>query len=163
MFSKGSKYEPTAAAAPAKAPPSATGETGTGGVPSIISPDLTIVGDLRSEGDLQVDGAVEGDITSRLLTIGQSARVQGALTADTVRVYGRVQGRIEAKSVALASTARVDGDIVHESLSMEAGASVEGRLIRRVAPAAARSSAAMPEPVSSVAASSAAGSGSKAS
>lgn len=142
MFSKGSRYEPTAAGEPEKAPAPVADETPAGGVPSIISPDLTIVGDLRSDGDLQVDGTVEGDISSRSLTIGQSARVQGALSAETVRIYGRVQGRVDAKNVALASTAQVDGDILHESLSMEAGASVEGRLTRRATSAAARPTAA---------------------
>ncbi len=100
------------------------------GVPSIISADLKIVGDLNSGGDLQIDGAVEGDITSRALTIGESAVVRGVLMAETVRIYGSVIGEVKANSVTLSKTARVEGDIVHQSLTMEAGADLIGRLSR---------------------------------
>ncbi|MHA1151903.1 MAG: bactofilin family protein [Alphaproteobacteria bacterium] len=99
-------------------------------MPSIISADLKIVGDLNSGGDLQIDGAVEGDITSRALTIGESAIVRGVLMAETVRIYGSVVGEVRANSVTLSKTARVEGDIVHQSLTMEAGAELIGRLSR---------------------------------
>ncbi len=99
-------------------------------VPSIISADLKIVGDLHSNGDLQVDGAVEGDITSRSLTIGEGAVVRGSLLAENVRVYGAIFGQIKANSVTLAKTAKVEGNIVHQTLSMEAGAILAGNLSR---------------------------------
>ncbi len=100
------------------------------GVPSIISTDLKIVGDLNSGGDLQIDGAVEGDITSRSLTIGESAVVRGVMVAETVHIYGSVIGEVRANSVTLSKTARVEGDIVHQSLTMEAGADLIGKLSR---------------------------------
>ena len=100
------------------------------GVPSIISADLKIVGDLHSNGDLQIDGAVEGDITSRSLTVGESAVVRGSLVAEEVRVYGAVFGQIKANSVTLAKTAKVEGNIVHRALSMESGALLTGNLSR---------------------------------
>ncbi len=100
------------------------------GVPSIISADLKIVGDLHSNGDLQIDGAVEGDITSRSVTVGEGAVVRGSLVAENVRVYGAVFGQIKANSVTLAKTAKVEGNIVHQALSMEAGAALSGNLSR---------------------------------
>ncbi len=100
------------------------------GVPSIISADLKIVGDLNSGGDLQIDGTVEGDITSRSLTIGEGAVVRGVLMAETVRIYGSVIGEVRANSVILSATAKVSGDISHQSLVMEAGADLIGKLSR---------------------------------
>ncbi len=100
------------------------------GVPSIISADLKIVGDLHSNGDLQIDGAVEGDITSQSVTVGEGAVVRGSLVAENVRVYGAVFGQIKANSVTLAKTAKVEGNIVHQALSMEAGAALSGNLSR---------------------------------
>ncbi|MEE8499319.1 MAG: polymer-forming cytoskeletal protein [Kiloniellales bacterium] len=99
-------------------------------MPSIISADLKIVGDLHSGGDLQIDGAVEGDIASRSLTIGESAVVRGVLVAETVRIYGSVIGEVRANSVTLSKTAKVEGDIIHQSLTMEAGAELIGKLSR---------------------------------
>jgi len=95
-------------------------------VPSIISADLRINGDLVCSGDVQVDGWVEGDIQSRNIVIGEGATVQGGLQAETVRVCGIVNGQIKADSVVLEKTARVTGDVLHKSLAMEQGASLEG-------------------------------------
>ncbi len=97
-------------------------------MPSIISADLEIVGDLNSRGDVQIDGSVEGNIRSRSLTVGEGARVKGVLMAEDVRIYGAVLGEVKANSVMLAKTAEVEGDVVHQSISMEAGAALAGKL-----------------------------------
>ena len=112
-------------AAPAGAK-NAPGTGRKGAAPSIISADLQIVGDMSSSGDLQVDGAVQGDIRTSVLTIGETAQIRGAVYADMVRVCGSVIGQIEAKRVELTRTARVTGDIMHEVLSIESGAFLEG-------------------------------------
>jgi cytoskeletal protein CcmA (bactofilin family) len=101
-----------------------------GGVPSIISSDLSIKGNLESDGDIQIDGQVNGDVLSRSVTVGQGARVKGVIRADEVKVSGQVDGEIHAGSVSLLSAARVTGDILHKTLSIEAGASIEGMLKR---------------------------------
>lgn len=100
------------------------------GVPSIISADLRITGNLKSDGDIQVDGHVEGDIDSATLTIGEGAHVKGHISCESVRVCGTVDGAVKAKSVVMAKTARVIGDIIHDSLAIEAGAFIEGNIKR---------------------------------
>ena len=100
------------------------------GVPSIISPDLTILGNLKCSGDVQIDGTVEGDIESRSVVVGEGAKVEGAIFADSVRISGAVNGQVKARSVALDHSAEVAGDIFHESLTMEAGAFLEGGVRR---------------------------------
>jgi cytoskeletal protein CcmA (bactofilin family) len=104
------------------------------GVPSIISADLRITGDLVCSGDVQIDGWVEGDIQSRNITIGEGATVQGALQAESVRICGLVNGEVRADSVVLEKTAKVTGDILHKSLAIEQGAYIEG-MCRRSDPA----------------------------
>jgi len=124
MFSKSSKKpspEPTAPATPPKPAP-----------PSLISADLKIVGDLSSEGEIQVDGVVEGDVRTKTLLVGKTAEVKGEIIAETVRVHGTVNGQIKARSVQLAKTAHVVGDILHEDLAIETGAFLEGHCKRLV-------------------------------
>lgn len=96
------------------------------GMPSIISADLKVIGDLHCAGDIQIEGTVEGDIKSQTVTVGEGAHVSGSIYGQTVRVSGNVKGQIEAKSVTLAKSAQVTGDVVHETLSIEAGAHLEG-------------------------------------
>ncbi len=95
-------------------------------VPSIISADLKITGDLNSNGEIQVDGTIVGHIRTKTLLIGKTANITGEIFADTVRVHGNVNGQIKARSVILAKTAHVIGDILHEDLSIETGAFLEG-------------------------------------
>ncbi|MDH3241381.1 MAG: polymer-forming cytoskeletal protein [Alphaproteobacteria bacterium] len=95
-------------------------------VPSIISANLRIVGDLVSEGDVQVDGVVEGDVRARSLTLSEGAVVKGQIDADEVRIRGTVEGQISAAHVELGRTARVSGDVLHDVLAIEAGAFIDG-------------------------------------
>lgn len=119
MFSKNNK-RPTTPEQPSQAPP------------SIISSDLNIVGDLHSAGEIQIDGTVNGDIRTHALVIGETATVKGEIVADAIRVLGTVNGQIKAKVVKLAASARVVGDILHEDLSIETGAFLEGHCKRMV-------------------------------
>lgn len=148
MFSKDSKSSATPAASHASSgSEGASGANGShastskaSGVPSIISPDLKIVGDLKSNGDIQIDGTIEGDINSRLLTVGEQAVVEGCIVADTVRISGTVKGQIKARMVHLDKAARVSGDVTHETLTMEAGALLEGQ-VKRMEPSSTATAA----------------------
>ena len=103
---------------------------GRNSAPSIISANLHIVGNLKTDGEIQIDGVIEGDVTAQALTIGGSARVSGELTGQEVIVHGQISGKITSKNVRLAKTAKVVGDIFHEVLAIEAGAHIEGQLRR---------------------------------
>lgn len=96
--------------------------------PSLISAGLVITGDLRCNGEIQVDGEVTGDVDCTQLIIGEEAIIKGEVIADTITIRGEVQGRVCGRNVSLAKTARVIGDILHQSLSMEAGAHLEGQV-----------------------------------
>lgn len=102
----------------------------TGVSPSILSVDLRITGDLASEGEIQVDGSVDGDVNCHNLSVGKSGHVQGSVYADDALVRGKIDGQIQAKNVTLTKSAIVIGDILHETLTIEPGAHLEGRCQR---------------------------------
>jgi cytoskeletal protein CcmA (bactofilin family) len=114
----------------AETPRPAAAPSGARGAPSIISSNLHIVGNLKTEGEIQVDGIIDGDVTAVSLTVGAHARIAGELVADDIIVHGQISGKISARQVRLAKTAKVVGDIVHEVLAIEAGAHIEGQLRR---------------------------------
>lgn len=99
--------------------------------PSILSSDLKVVGNLRTAGDIQIEGEVEGDIHAHLLTVGEGATISGEVVADDVIVNGRVIGRVRGLKVRLTSTARVEGDIIHKTIAIESGAHFEGSVQRQ--------------------------------
>jgi cytoskeletal protein CcmA (bactofilin family) len=134
-----------AAASPAVSPlhgqPQGATETYAGPVPveaqSVIGNDLSIEGQsitIRCKGSLRINGNIQADLHSRQLTVGEDAQIQGSIAADVVDVYGRVSGAIMGARVVLHRTALVEGDIHSRSLSIEDGASFDGRS-RKVADA----------------------------
>ena len=97
-------------------------------VPSIISSDVTIKGNISTTGEIQLDGTVEGDVNSNSLTIGEHGTVKGKVTADDVVVKGTVKGSIVGRNIRLEKSAKLTGDLCHQTLSIEAGAYIEGNL-----------------------------------
>ena len=98
---------------------------------SVLSSDLHITGNLKTTGDIQVEGTIEGDIRAHLLTVGESATIKGEVIADDVVVNGRIVGRVRGLKVRLTSTARVEGDIIHKTIAIESGAHFEGSVQRQ--------------------------------
>ncbi|MFC7050639.1 bactofilin family protein [Emcibacter nanhaiensis] len=99
--------------------------------PSIIGSDVTISGDITTLGEIQLDGTVEGDVRSESLTVGEHGSVNGTVVANNVIVKGSISGQIKGRNIRLEKSAKVKGDIMHETLSVEAGAFVEGSLTHR--------------------------------
>ena len=122
------KSAPQAAAASAQE--ARPGAAPAGDVPSIISADMKVVGNLHSNGDIQIDGTVEGDIKSRTLTVGENAHIIGSISAESVNVCGRVTGQVSATSVRIARTANVQGDINYKTLAIEEEAVLDGQIRR---------------------------------
>lgn len=111
---------------------------------SVLSSDLTITGNVKTTGDIQVEGTIEGDIRAHLLTVGESATIRGEIVADDIVVNGRVIGRVRGLKVRLTSTARVEGDIIHKTIAIESGAHFEGSVQRQDDPLATGRSASAP-------------------
>ena len=104
--------------------------------PSQLSSDLLITGNVKTSGDIMVEGQVEGDIRAHLLTLGEGATVKGEIVADDVVIHGRIIGRVRGLKVRLTSTARVEGDIIHKTIAIESGAHFEGSVQRQDDPLA---------------------------
>lgn len=100
---------------------------------SVIGTDLTILGEqitIISQNRLQIDGDVRADVTGKQVTIGREGSVIGTVRAEAVEVHGGVRGAIRAHTVALHATSQVDGEILHQNLSIAAGAQFDGSVKR---------------------------------
>ena len=102
-----------------------------GGAFSYLGSEVTVTGDIVTESELHLDGKVTGDVRCGALTQGESGEVRGNIKAGEARLAGLVDGAVEAAALTLEASARVTGDILYETLSVAAGAEVEGRFKRR--------------------------------
>ncbi len=97
---------------------------------SVISAGLRVIGNLESDEDVEVRGTVEGDITSRSLTVSAGATVKGAITADSVNIAGTVDGEVTADRVMISKTGDMTGDITYKTLAIDEGAAFDGQCRR---------------------------------
>ena len=150
MFTKGKTPEPPMplqpapkpmstdmALAPKRAPASRSG-------PSIISADVKITGKIVSQGELDINGQIEGDVRASALTVGETGAVKGEVVAESVVIRGTVEGRIRARKVQLCTGAKVRGDIFHASLAIEPNAIFEGAVKHAQDPMADQPAAPLP-------------------
>jgi len=101
---------------------------------STLSTDLYIKGNIKTSGDIQIEGEIVGDVRAHLLTVGETARIKGEIVADDVVVNGHVAGTVRGLKVRLTSSARVEGDIIHKTIAIESGAHFEGSVRREEDP-----------------------------
>ena len=100
---------------------------------SFIGPEAVIGGDVTSAAQLHIDGRIDGHVRCATLIQGESGTIAGNIVADEARIAGLVQGTVNAKIVIVEPAGRVTGDVTYETISIAAGARIDGRLARREA------------------------------
>ena len=107
----------------AAAPPPLTAPTSrVSRTEATIGKSVLIKGQIYSQEDLRLDGQVEGtiELPGNRLTIGQSGKVQAAITARAVDVLGTVHGDITAgEKITIRKAANLVGDLKSATISIE--------------------------------------------
>lgn len=109
---------------PAAQPPALNGKPET-----VIGANTSIVGTLKSDGNIRIDGSVEGDIeVLGNLIIGETGRVIASVKAQNVHVSGAVKGEITAmEQLEISPTGKIWGDIITAALHIEPGGLFRGQ------------------------------------
>ena len=94
-----------------------------------VSKNLSFVGLIQGQGDIQIDGRVEGDIVIEgNVLISQEAEVYGTVTADNIYIAGVVDGNAKAKeSLEIKKTGILTGDAVTKTINIETGGTFLGK------------------------------------
>lgn len=99
-------------------------------VPTVVSQDLHFLGNIISDGVIDFDGKIDGNIRCHTLNVRKHGIVNGEVTAEEIFVYGKVKGIIRAKNVYLYASCHIEGVILHESIAIEDGAFIDGKCKR---------------------------------
>jgi cytoskeletal protein CcmA (bactofilin family) len=105
----------------------------------LIGAGTSIEGNVSFSGGLRVDGQVKGNIIAEdgkpgTLVISEQAKVEGEIRVPHIVINGTVVGPVQSSEyVELQAKANVTGDVRYNTLEMQLGAVVEGRLVHEAA------------------------------
>ena len=131
MFNKTNTPASTPTPTKSSSSSSSPRQAATAAAPSILGRDLVITGDIKTDGDVQIDGRLDGNIHAGTVTIGEQGAVNGKIVAQTVHVRGKVSGKVDAHIVDLAETANVQADLIQDQLMIANGAFFDGKCTRK--------------------------------
>lgn len=91
---------------------------------NFLCSDVVMQGEIHTVSNLVFDGSLTGKISGAVeLIVGQNARIEGEISAQSVTVYGQVTGNVTAtEKIILKDGSEIHGDLISKRLSMEEGA-----------------------------------------
>lgn len=97
-------------------------------LPNIIGAGTKIVGDIETNGDLRVDGVIEGNIQSKgKIVLGGGGNIKGTIKCVNAEISGTFEGKIEvAELLSLKGSSYFKGEMTIAKLSIEPGATFIG-------------------------------------
>jgi len=103
-------------------------ETDNGAAVNLINQGTEITGDIKSSGDVRIDGTLNGNmVTKGKVVIGPTGRVKGEVECKNSEVSGIIDGKITVTQLLnLKSSSKINGTIVTNKLSIEPGALFTG-------------------------------------
>ncbi len=97
-------------------------------LPNMIGPGTKITGDIETNGDLRIDGIIEGSVQSKgKIVIGSNGSLTGKVKCANAEIAGEMNGEILVDELlSLKGSSRFIGDITTSKLSIEPGAIFSG-------------------------------------
>ena len=98
---------------------------------SYVGETLQLDGDLRTSGNLDIAGLVNGNIYVSEVTVTETGSVRGSVEASKIEINGHIQGKITADAIVIGKSAVIKGDVYFKNtLKTEEGADIDGYIKR---------------------------------
>ena len=100
---------------------------------ALLDSAMVVAGDLETSASLRIDGRVEGSVRrADVVVLGVGATMSGDIHAREVVIGGSLTGTVYASErVELQATGIVTGDLVTQSVLVQEGGVVNGRVLMR--------------------------------
>ena len=98
---------------------------------SYIGETLQLEGDLRTSGNIDVAGLINGNVYVSEVTVTETGSVRGSVEANKIEINGHIQGKITADAIVIGRNAVIKGDVYFKNtLKTEEGADIDGYIKR---------------------------------
>ncbi len=95
---------------------------------NLIGNGTNIVGDIKSNGDVRIDGILTGNISiNGKLVVGSTGKIEGNILCQNADISGEINGKINVSELLiLKASAKLLGDIITGKISIEPSATFTG-------------------------------------
>ena len=98
---------------------------------SYVGETLQLEGDLRTSGNLDIAGLINGNVYVSEVTVTETGSVRGSVEATKIEINGHIQGKIIADAIVIGRNAVIKGDVYFKNtLKTEEGADIDGYIKR---------------------------------
>ena len=98
----------------------------------LIGEGVTITGTIKADNEVNIQGAIDGDIDCNSVTINKSGNVKGKVKAETMTIEGKVEGEININSILhIKSKGNVSGKIFYGEIEIDTGGKLSGEINHR--------------------------------
>jgi len=93
-----------------------------------LTQGTVIKGDVFAEGDIRVDGVIEGNIDCKgKVVVGEKGETRGKILCENAELLGKIDGNVEASNnVSLKRSCIFQGEMITRTLDIEPGAVFNG-------------------------------------
>ena len=96
---------------------------------AVLGNGAKFTGKITNAKSIEINGAVQADLVTEKVTIGNSGNFKGAVKSDLVVIAGEYEGKMKADSIWLTESSRISGEIHYKSLQMDRGAALNCRVV----------------------------------
>ena len=98
---------------------------------SYVGETLQLDGDLRTSGNIDIAGLINGNIYVSEVTVTETGSVRGSVEASKIEINGHIEGKITADAIVIGRNAVIKGDVYFKNtLKTEEGADIDGYIKR---------------------------------
>lgn len=103
---------------------------------NLIGNGTTINGEIKSNGDIRIDGTLTGQVHSKgKIVVGTTGIIEGEIYCQNADFSGKIKAKVEvAELLTLKATSRLTGEIKTNKLAIEPGAKFTGTCIMEKEP-----------------------------
>ena len=95
----------------------------------VVGKGTNIVGEISNCSQVEIEGALEGNVIAEVVIIRASGRLKGRVNSDRVEVHGSIEGEVQVKEhLDIRSTGQVSGDLSYGKLTVASGGYLAGNI-----------------------------------
>lgn len=100
----------------------------------LVGEGVSITGSIAVQGEVHVYGSIKGEVSAESLYVGETGKLDGEVKVSLADIKGEVTNSIQVKETLIVrATGKISGSISYQSIEIEHGGMIDGKVDRNTA------------------------------